>query len=1145
MIRVSNAIDLGRDKTRMKDPWDALRQKTTAQEILNRFFAPRTSKRFELQVLADEVGMGKTYVALAAAYSILEAMREGRADSDLDGCYQRILIITPQNQALFQKWTQEVGEFNKRCIQPDLESSGTRFRAKSVVRLDELAAELRKPGQQPEVIVTHTGMLQGSRLRDYDLKRRFLLGILFRYWGNAFQRDLRWRLLLGAPEGWPSNPDNLTELTGEEKDLLWFEEDEIYAALVRAGDMSEQASKLSNLLSDCRDIAQPFVRDRDERFGEVEKQLVSLYKSITGLLILRDFPLVIVDEVHNWKNGPSGGANGYNEFVDVIACRSRRALLLTATPFQLRPEELVEILRISDHMEPCPTNIASAERRESLQAFRNEVIQPALSNSAKASRRFTKEWDRLPVTLKKEEVTSIWDSSDLQAARMVLTSQMEQHSKIDAGTLVKGIISHLAAIDPGIRLFFQEALCLFAYNQFLSTQLGKLVLRHRRHTEHRLFKIGAELSRTSAELKKRGDSHILHAAPGLDVRGSGELPHYILMRCVSEMKRLQGRKGRSSLGSALTGCYSTIKHSAEGHQVSKWLKESPTSKVYLDILMSMVGEGEDPEHPKVARIVEEVLEGWKRGEKSLVFCFRINTAERLRTIIDERIRKELESVQKRCLGGEKKLKTLQGRLTGKGRDLIVIALDRTFLSMLLAAGVKSIGADELRLNESDVHALARLSLKYDVEMEGDRVDRVFLFRAIEHTVATRLASRIFWPNEYEVAFKDLLSETWISHPYGLETSDEDDGSSEEKPSFDERGAGTVYEMKDEPAKSDVENLARRLSETQQRANKGPGMSVLDHYFSYPSLWFGQRPVSIFTGDYPDDTTLQRIREIHRHLWTLSLPASDWEGWESRRKTLQAMRTSVLRTSVLVRLLPERADLDEGGWGELLVRTFFAPLGDQRESMADRVSVFLEDLASSSGSLALQDKDEGGLRLALFEATRLRDQKFVALVKGGGGGKGNEARNRVFAGFNTPLLPEVLVCTSVGQEGIDLHRHCRHVIHYDLAWNPAVLEQRTGRADRIGSKTFRERELALDSEKPCLEIVVPYLAGTYDERMYEELRLRAQMFEVLTGGDLASENRDGLSSENEDEGSESGFALLSLPEKMVADLRVNLHVWNKP
>ncbi len=255
-----------------------------------------------------------------------------------------------------------------------------------------------------------------------------------------------------------------------------------------------------------------------------------------------------------------------------------------------------------------------------------------------------------------------------------------------------------------------------------------------------------------------------------------------------------------------------------------------------------------------------------------------------------------------------------------------------------------------------------------------------------------------------------------------------------------------------------------------------------------------------------------------------------------------MRTAVLRNSVLLRLLPERAELDEGTWGNLLVQSFFKTLPGQGESMADRVAVFLEDLDAASGSLAPDDPIEGGLRLAMFETTRLRDQQFVALVKGGGGVRENQRRNRVFTGFNSPLLPEVLVCTAVGQEGIDLHRHCRHVIHYDLAWNPAVLEQRTGRADRIGSKTFRERELVAGIEKPFLEIPVPYLAGTYDERMYEELRLRAQMFEVLTGGDLAADNREGLVADKDDEGYEGGYALLALPEPMLKDLRVNLNVW---
>ena len=173
---------------------------------------------------------------------------------------------------------------------------------------------------------------------------------------------------------------------------------------------------------------------------------------------------------------------------------------------------------------------------------------------------------------------------------------------------------------------------------------------------------------------------------------------------------------------------------------------------------------------------------------------------------------------------------------------------------------------------------------------------------------------------------------------------------------------------------------------------------------------------------------------------------------------------------------------------------------------------------------------------------MRDQQFVALVKGGGGNMA-ATRDRVFSGFNTPLLPEVLVCTSVGQEGIDLHRHCRHVVHYDLAWNPAVLEQRTGRADRIGSKTFRERDAtSATTSKVFLEIGVPFLAGTYDERMYEELRLRAQTFEVLTGGEFAADHADGQDDVSQAQGEELGVVVLPLPPAMIDHLRVKLQVW---
>ena len=115
----------------MKDPKDAARQQRTVEVLLDRFFNPRSTQRFEIQILADEVGMGKTFVALGLAYSILAHLKQSRIEPDLDGCYQRVLVLTPNNHALYRKWIREVAEFKRRCVLPSTNPttcSSRRFR---------------------------------------------------------------------------------------------------------------------------------------------------------------------------------------------------------------------------------------------------------------------------------------------------------------------------------------------------------------------------------------------------------------------------------------------------------------------------------------------------------------------------------------------------------------------------------------------------------------------------------------------------------------------------------------------------------------------------------------------------------------------------------------------------------------------------------------------------------------------------------------------------------------------------------------------------------------------------------------------------------------------------------------------------------
>jgi hypothetical protein len=75
----------------------------------------------------------------------------------------------------------------------------------------------------------------------------------------------------------------------------------------------------------------------------------------------------------------------------------------------------------------------------------------------------------------------------------------------------------------------------------------------------------------------------------------------------------------------------------------------------------------------------------------------------------------------------------------------------------------------------------------------------------------------------------------------------------------------------------------------------------------------------------------------------------------------------------------------------------------------------------------------------------------------------------------------------------------------------------------------------------------FLAAFDDERMYEELQLRAQTFEVLTGGDVSAdgENREGRDDVADSEGQSRRVALVPLPESMLRELRVSLHVWSEP
>ena len=89
--------------------------------------------------------------------------------------------------------------------------------------------------------------------------------------------------------------------------------------------------------------------------------------------------------------------------------------------------------------------------------------------------------------------------------------------------------------------------------------------------------------------------------------------------------------------------------------------------------------------------------------------------------------------------------------------------------------------------------------------------------------------------------------------------------------------------------------------------------------------------------------------------------------------------------------------------------------------------------------------ERRLREALADTDR-SDERIEVFT----GATSAERREEVKRAFNTDPAKEplrILICTDAAREGVNLQSYCADLIHFDLPWNPARLEQRNGRIDR--------------------------------------------------------------------------------------------------
>ena len=114
---------------------------------------------------------------------------------------------------------------------------------------------------------------------------------------------------------------------------------------------------------------------------------------------------------------------------------------------------------------------------------------------------------------------------------------------------------------------------------------------------------------------------------------------------------------------------------------------------------------------------------------------------------------------------------------------------------------------------------------------------------------------------------------------------------------------------------------------------------------------------------------------------------------------------------------------DGRWNERRL-VLFTEWEATRRWLERRLTTVLADLDLETST---------GPRIAVFTGATSQDRR--------------EALKRAFNADPKTEPLRILICTDAAREGINLQSRCHDLIHIDLPWNPARLEQRNGRIDR--------------------------------------------------------------------------------------------------
>ena len=881
-------------------------------------------------VLADEVGMGKTYEALGIA----AAMRHMRPRS-------RIVVVTP-GPDLNSKWVSEFSRFAEMySFGDDVEPART---------LTEFVEMVRK---HPVVVAPVTMFQSGKGSGD----QTYLLSLYFHWKGlhghtaNAIMARFR-------------DGENLRVNVKTERFLGMFDLAKVTPHLPRAFRRGRRDGPAG--LDDLYEADGLAAFENDPA---VRRALYHARFHLTGRL-MRRIDLLIVDEAHKLKNPGSLRTRAMRQ---VFRGRFRKALFLTATPFQLDVNELREVFSLFADARDAPADLLERVREllDSVKEYQAhyEAFQMTWSSlDPLVAAQFCAAYDRDPA-----EAGELEEPGLVVVAKQIATLKRLKHD----------------VIEPGFR-------------QWMIRSLREQKREYRQHVPNKI-----------------------RAA------GPGALPFLIYERFIAELFRRHRRTHKAAVEINMVSSYAaarqgTILSTEDGIPVE--------AAVYRDLLRGILGEIESSsrEHPKLQKVISDAVNAADRGEKTLIFCTRIATLEQLRREFDavwesrilERWRVvypgaaaddvfDIREVDDRRQRGRHSL--LQARFH-RPQDALYLALREPYLRTL--APIAGRAHEQLPRIVGDANRLLR-HVRVG-KTAAERLDYQLAKRCVEHAAAKLWSKGRGARRGASDALSSLHDPAFIRLGLDLKADEfENDSLGDEKPRWE-------------------------ISERVARMVLGRG----------GSLWV------LLSGPLDTLETELRVRVVEQLARYLTYKEVPFLPDLLAEASEAGLSVEPVESMALLEFMP----------------TFWSSSAGQR--WVEQLGAFLDYFVQRDDRQKLEILD-GPIKTGDF-ARHTRD---------------GESRERLREAFNTPLYPMILIANEVMQEGLDLHKHCRRVVHHDLVWNPAQIEQRIGRIDRLGSLINRLRE---NGDDVTLDVLYPIIRGTIDERLFRTVKRREKWLEFLLG-----------------------------------------------